>query len=111
MTDRMSDGRDKEDIDTNSRISYFDIMNRKRKNTLKAVFDEPIRSDVLWGDIEKLVVAYGGYIEEGKGSRVRMELNGVRAVFHRPHPAKETGKGALKSVRRFLSTAGVKYEI
>jgi hypothetical protein len=52
-----------------------------------------------------------GYIEEGKGSRVRMELNGVRAVFHRPHSAKETGKGALKSVRRFLSTAGVKYEI
>jgi hypothetical protein len=38
---------------------------------------------------------------------VRVALNGVRAVFHRPHPQKETEKGAVKSVRRFLETAGV----
>jgi len=37
-------------------------------------------------------------------------LNGVIAVFHRPHPQKETDKGALKSVRRFLKNAGVKYD-
>jgi len=35
-------------------------------------------------------------------------LNGVRAVFHRPHPRKQTDKGALKSMRRFLIEAGVK---
>jgi hypothetical protein len=29
------------------------------------------------------------------------------AVFHRPHPEKETDKGALKSVRRFLKEAGI----
>ena len=57
--------------------------------------------------IEKLIVGCGGYIEEGRVSRTRMELNGVRSVFHRPHPEKETGKGALKSVRRFLSNAGI----
>ena len=39
---------------------------------------------------------------------MRAALNGVRAVFHRPHPQKETDKGAVKSVRRFLSEAGVK---
>ncbi len=38
---------------------------------------------------------------------VRVYLNGVRAVFHRPHPRKETDKGALRSVRRFLLEAGV----
>jgi len=32
----------------------------------------------------------------------------VRAVFQRPHPQKETDKGALKSMRRFLIEAGVK---
>ncbi|MGE3424840.1 MAG: type II toxin-antitoxin system HicA family toxin [Dehalococcoidia bacterium] len=42
-----------------------------------------------------------------KRSRVRIALNGVRAVFHRPHPQNETDKGALKSVRRFLSEAGI----
>jgi hypothetical protein len=35
-------------------------------------------------------------------------LNGCRAVFHRPHPRKETNKGAVASMRRFLTTAGVK---
>jgi len=39
---------------------------------------------------------------------VRIVLNGVRAVFHRPHPQKETDKGALVSMRRFLINAGVK---
>ncbi|MFN6053710.1 MAG: type II toxin-antitoxin system HicA family toxin, partial [Planctomycetia bacterium] len=43
----------------------------------------------------------------GQGSRVRIALNGLRAVFHRPHPHKETDRGAVKSMRRFLSEAGV----
>jgi len=37
-------------------------------------------------------------------------LNDIVAVFHRPHPQKETDKGALKSVRRFLINAGVNYD-
>ena len=40
---------------------------------------------------------------EGEGSWVRIVLNGVRAVFHRPHPQKETDKGAVRSLRQFLS--------
>ena len=44
---------------------------------------------------------------EGRGSRVRVSLSDVRAVFHRPHPRKETDKGAVRSVRRFLIAAGV----
>jgi hypothetical protein len=38
---------------------------------------------------------------------VRVALNDVRAVFHRPHPKKETDKRAVKSMRRFLVEAGV----
>jgi hypothetical protein len=52
-------------------------------------------------------VACGGEISEGEGSRVRVVLNGVRGVFHRPHPQKETDKGAVKSVCRFLAEAGI----
>ncbi|MCJ2041254.1 type II toxin-antitoxin system HicA family toxin [Methylobacterium sp. J-059] len=51
--------------------------------------------------------ACGAEITEGRGSRIRVALHGVRAVFHRPHPQKETDKGAVKSVRRFLIEAGV----
>ena len=53
-----------------------------------------------------MLVAVGAEISEGRGSRVRVCLNGVRAVFHRPHPQKETDKGSVKSVRRFLEAAG-----
>ena len=54
-----------------------------------------------------MLIAAGAEISEGSGSRVRIALNGMRAVFHRPHPQKETDKGAVKSMRRFLSEAGV----
>jgi hypothetical protein len=74
---------------------------------LQAVFADPVRADVLWADVEALFVAAGAAITEGRGSRVRVSLNGVDAVFHRPHPAKETDRGALKSVRRFLREVGV----
>ena len=30
--------------------------------------------------------------------RERVKLNGVHAVFHRPHPERTTDKGAVKSV-------------
>jgi hypothetical protein len=46
-------------------------------------------------------------ISEGRGSRVRIALHGVRAVFQRPQPQKETDKGAVVSMRRFLTEAGV----
>ena len=82
-------------------------MNKKVKRTLAAIFENPVRSDVSWKDIESLFKALEAEISEGRGSRVRIVLNDVRAVFHRPHPQKETDKGALKSVRRFLTEAGV----
>ena len=83
-------------------------MNRRHEATLKAIFADPVRADVAWRDIENLLDACGAEISEGNGSRVRIALNGVRAVFHRPHPQKETDKGALKSVRRFLIEAGIR---
>ena len=83
-------------------------ISSKHQATLRAVFSDPVKSNVLWSDIEKLLKAIGADISEGKGSRIRIHLNDVRAVFHRPHPKKETDKGALKSMRRFMVEAGVK---
>ena len=82
-------------------------MNKKHLATLQAVFADPVRANIDWRDIESLFIACGGEISEGEGSRIRIALNGVRAVFHRPHPQKETDKGAVKSVRRFLTEAQV----
>ena len=81
-------------------------MNKKHARTLESVFENPVKAGIVWRDIEVLLVALGAEISEGQGSRVRIALNGLRAVFHRPHPHKETDRGAVKSMRRFLSEAG-----
>ena len=83
-------------------------MSHKQEITLVAIFEDPVRPNTAWADIEALLSVLGGEISEGRGSRVRIALNGIRAVFHRPHPEKVTDKGAIKSVRRFLTEAGVK---
>jgi hypothetical protein len=91
-------------------VSFFDtiiVMNRHQK-TLEAIFGK--QANILWSDVESLLVNLGAEISEGRGSRVRIALNGVRAVFHRPHPQKETDRGAVASVRRFLAEAGVRPE-
>ena len=82
-------------------------MKSKHRKTLQTIFETPVRSNILWKDIESLLIACGAEISEGRGSRVRIVLNDVRAVFHRPHPRKETDKGAVVSMRRFLIEAGV----
>lgn len=69
-----------------------------------------------------MLTALGAEITEGNGSRVRIslpyysatysgeEVSDVKAVFHRPHPRKETDKGAVVSMRRFLMTANISPE-
>jgi hypothetical protein len=83
-------------------------MKTKHQKTLKSIFENPVKANIAWKDIELMLKACGAEISEGQGSRVRIFLNGVRAVFHRPHPQKETNKGSIKSMRRFLKEAGVK---
>jgi hypothetical protein len=83
-------------------------VDSKHQKTLEAIFERPERSNIAWRDIEALFVALGAQVTEGSGSRVRVALKDVRAVFHRPHPLKEANKATIKSVRRFLEAAGVK---
>ncbi|MCZ7649591.1 MAG: type II toxin-antitoxin system HicA family toxin [Planctomycetota bacterium] len=82
-------------------------MNSKARRTLAEIFEDPVRGDVRWDAVEVLLKRLGATITEGRGSRVRVALNGVRAVFHRPHPQPTADKGALKSVRLFLVNAGI----
>ena len=83
-------------------------MDKKQRQTLERIFERPERSDIPWNDIESLFEALGADISEGRGSRVRVSLSDVRAVFHRPHPQRVTNKSTVRSVRRFLFETGVK---
>ena len=83
-------------------------MNNNHQKTWQQIFQTPVQAGIVWKDIEVMLKALGAEISEGNGSRVRVALNGVRAVFHRPHPHKETDKGAVVSMRRFLKEAAIK---
>ena len=85
-----------------------DGMNSKQEKTLAEIFRNPVQANIPWNEVESLLKSLGAEISEGNGSRVRIKLNAERAVFHRPHPQKETDKGAIISMRRFLENAGVK---
>lgn len=80
------------------------------RQTLRRIMGDPAPADLRWSDIESLFRALGAEISEGSGSRVRVALGGVRAVFHRPHPSPQTKRGAVRSVREFLFNAGVAAE-
>jgi hypothetical protein len=62
-------------------------LSAKHRKTLQAIFASPTQANIPWADIESLLAACGAEITEGRGSRVRIALNGVRAVFHRPSPS------------------------
>jgi hypothetical protein len=73
---------------------------------LLAVFERPTRSDLRWAEIESLMMALGGELREGSGSRMRVRLRNEAANFHRPHPRPEARKAAVEAVRDLLTLAG-----
>jgi hypothetical protein len=83
-------------------------MVRKHDRTLAAVFRQPISGDIKWRDVESLLRNLGAEIEERSGSRVAVFFNGRTAVLHRPHPSPNLDKGAVRDIRRFLESTGVK---
>lgn len=82
-------------------------MNRRQRATLAAIFAKPVPQDIRWTDIESLIKTLDGKVEEREGSRVAIKLNGIRAVFHRPHPRPETDRNAVRDMREFLEKAGI----
>jgi hypothetical protein len=82
------------------------MLNNKQRKTLQAIFDRPTRANIVWAEVERLIVALGGRIENRGGSMVCLFLDGQPRLFHRPHPQKEAKKHAIDAVRAYLTTLG-----
>jgi hypothetical protein len=82
-------------------------MNNTHRKTLAAVFADPVSGTLEWAAIERLLLAAGARLVEGRGSRVRFEKDGEVATFHRPHPAKEAKRYQVRDARDFLERIGV----
>ncbi|MBU2512152.1 type II toxin-antitoxin system HicA family toxin [bacterium] len=82
-------------------------MNKKHKNTLIAIFSNPVNGNIEWNKIESLFVSLGCRVIEGSGSSVIFEKDGIRSYFHRPHPDKAALRYRIKDARVFLELLGV----
>jgi hypothetical protein len=88
-------------------MCYHNIVRTKHRRILEAIFAVPTRGGILFSDIEALVVALGGDVREGAGSRVVFELKGSRQYLHRPHPGKEAKRYQVEELRQWLETLEV----
>lgn len=82
-------------------------VNKRHQKTLETLFKKPAPTSLEWSSIEALFLAMGAHVIEDRRSRVRFELNGVIATFHRPHPQKEAKPYQIRDARRFLEQAGI----
>ena len=77
-------------------------MNTKHRKILADIFAKPTKANIKFSDIESLIIALGGEIREGDGSRVVMDLSGTREYAHRPHPGKEAKRYIVEKIRKWL---------
>lgn len=83
-------------------------MNSKHIKTLTAIFAKPIASNIKFSDIEGLVIALGGEVREGDGSRVALLIGSGVKHAHRPHPGKEAKQYQIREIKDWLIAMGVK---
>ena len=82
-------------------------MRKKHQQTLRRIFDRPVKGSIQWRDIEGMLKELGARLEERAGSRVKVVLFDEIRIFHRPHPSPDTDKGAVASIRKWLEDNGV----
>jgi len=82
-------------------------MNSKHRKTLRAIFTVPTLGNIVFADIEALLLAIGCTRTEGSGSRVRFGYEEYAWLTHRPHPEKEAKRYQVEQVREFLELIGI----
>lgn len=82
-------------------------IRKKHQRTLSQLYQQPLSANIKWKEIEGLFLELGAEIQEREGSRVAVILFNQVRVFHRPHPSPNTDKGAVASIRTWLSENGV----
>jgi HicA toxin of bacterial toxin-antitoxin, len=83
-------------------------MKARHRKTLEAIYAKPTRSAIVFSEIEALIVALGGEVREGEGSRVAFELKAKRKYLHRPHPGKEAKKYQVEELRDWFLQLEIK---
>ncbi len=88
--------------------AIINSIKAKHRRVCEAIFSMPARGGIVFSDIEALIVALGGEVREGEGSRIVFEIKGSRKYLHRPHPGKEAKKYQIEEIREWLRKLEVK---
>jgi len=82
------------------------LLSHKHENLLLTVFHDPISGNIHWREVESLLGHLGADIESLSGARIRVKLNGVEGILHRPHHGNTLDKSSVRHLREYLAHAG-----
>jgi hypothetical protein len=82
-------------------------MSRHHTNLIRSIFHDPPSGNIHWRDIESLLKHVGASLEPISGARIRVKLNRMEGVLHRPHHSNVLDASSLLHLREFLAHAGV----
>lgn len=82
-------------------------MSRHHIQLIRTIFHDPPSGNVHWRDIESLLKHVGASLESLSGARIRVTLNRMEEVVHRPHHSNTLDTRSLVHLRGFLARAGV----
>jgi hypothetical protein len=82
-------------------------MSRHHANLIRSIFHDPPSGNVHWREIESLLKHVGASLESLSGARIRVTLNRMEEIVHRPHHSNVMDSKSLLHLRAFLARAGV----
>jgi hypothetical protein len=82
-------------------------MSHKHVSLIRAIFQDPISSNIHWRQIESLLHHLGAKVDPIQGARYRVLLNGVEGVLHHPHHSNVCSKQDIKHLREYLASAQI----
>ena len=82
-------------------------MSHKHEQLVRTVFHDPISGNIHWREVESLLKHLGAEIEPLSGARMRVRLNGVEGVIHRPHHSNVLDRQGVRHLREYLARARV----
>lgn len=82
-------------------------MNNNQQKTLKSLFDNPVKKNIKWTDVEKLIISVQGRISQGDGTRIRIVIGEQSLNIHTPHPHKELKPYQIRAIRKLFIEQGL----
>lgn len=82
-------------------------MSHKHLALMRAVFQDPISTNIHWREVESLLKHLGADFEPAHGGRFRIRLNGQEDFLCAPHHGSACPRDLIKHLREILLRAGL----